>query len=100
MLACMYSDSYFPKVLVDKCKNILLELCDNIETQNPQNHKELYTLTQAATIKINNLQDEFYEYDSEIETGARECLGADFDFIAKAYGFNADIEELIATRDW
>lgn len=23
-LECMYSDSYFPKHLVDKCKNILL----------------------------------------------------------------------------
>ena len=34
-----------------------------------------------------------------------ECLkgnfiGADFDFIAKSYKFNADTEELIAPREW
>jgi hypothetical protein len=47
------------------------------------------------------LQEEFYENDSEIETNARECIGADFDFVAKSYGFeDADMEELIATRDW
>ncbi len=99
-LDCMYNDSYFPKFLVDKCKNILLNLCGDIETDKPKNLTELYTLTHRATNEINNLQDEFFKNDSEIETGARECLGADFDYIAKAYGFDADIEELIATRDW
>lgn len=57
-------------------------------------------MTHSATDKLNDLQDEFFENNSEIETGARECLGADFEFISKAYGFDADIEELIATRDW
>lgn len=99
-LDCMYNDSYFPKFLVDKCKNILLNLCGNIETEKPKNLKELYALTHRATNEINNLQDEFFENNSEIETAARECLGGDFDYIAKAYGFDADIEELIATRDW
>jgi hypothetical protein len=38
---------------------------------------------------------------SEIETAAREAIAHDFDVIAGAYGFaDADIEELIATRDW
>jgi len=46
------------------------------------------------------LQEEFYENDSEIETAARECIAMDFEFIAKSYGFEADSEELIATRDW
>lgn len=99
-LECMYNDSCFPKFLVDKCKNILLNLCINIETKKPKNLTELYILTHKATNEINNLQDEFFENDSEIETGARECLGANFDFIANAYGFEADIEEIIATRDW
>ena len=99
-LDCMYSDSYFPKFLVDKCKNILLGLCQEIETEKPKNLTELYKLTHNATNKINDLQDEFFKNDSEIETGARECLGADFEYLSKAYGFEADIEELIATRDW
>lgn len=99
-LDCMYQDSYFPKFLVDKCKFILLDLCQQIENQKPSHLKDLYQLSHAATNSINHLEDEFFENDSEIETAARECLAMDFEFIAKAYGFEADMEELIATREW
>ncbi len=99
-LECMYQDSYFPEFLVDKCKDILLQLCLEIESNKPNNLEELYKLTHSSTNKLNDLQNEFFENDSEIETGARECLAMDFEFIAKAYGFEADVEELIATREW
>jgi len=47
------------------------------------------------------LAGEFEDAGSEIETVARECIGDDFDCIARAYGFgDVDTEELIATRDW
>nr|WP_206535849.1 DUF5713 family protein [Proteus sp. ZN5] len=62
---------------------------------------ELYILTQETTDLFNELAEEFYEEDSEIETVARECIAEDFGVIADGYGFeDADIEELIATRDW
>lgn len=97
----MYEDGYYPNNLVDKGKEILITLCFQIEQKQPKNLEELYTLTHAATDQFNDLQEEFDENDSEIETVARECIGADFEFIANAYGFkDADIEELIATRDW
>lgn len=96
----MYADSYFPKFLVDKVKTILIDLCFDIEKTSPKNLDELYTLTHAATIEINELQDDFFKYDSEIETGARESIGQDFEIIAKFYGFNADTEEPIAPREW
>ena len=99
-LDCMYNDSYFPKFLVDKCKNILLDLCESIETQKPKNLTELYKLTHKATNEINKLEVEFNENNSEIETRARECLGDNFEFISKSYGFDADVEELISTREW
>jgi len=99
-LDCMYQDSYFPEFLVDKCRNILLKLCYDIETNKPKNTDELYKLTHSSTIELNNLQDEFFAYNSEIETGARECLAINFEFIADSYGFESDIEELIATRKW
>ena len=99
-LDCMYQDSYFPEFLVNKCKNILLDLCFKIETKRPSNLEELYRLTHSSTHKLNDLQDEFFENNSEIETGARECLAVNFEFIAKTYGFEADIEELIAPREW
>jgi hypothetical protein len=85
----------------NKGKQILVRLCGRIEKEKPADEAALYVLTHAATNDFNDLAEEFFEADSEIETGARECIASDFDFIAKAYGFaNADVEKLIATRDW
>lgn len=100
-LAEMYEDPYFPKKCVDKGKMILIDLCFNIENTQPKDLEQLYLLTHAATDKFNDLQEDFDENDSEIETAARDCIGMDFEFIAISYGFeNADVEELIATREW
>lgn len=96
----MFDDDYFPNDLVEKGKKILIELCEQIEWQKPKDLEALYALTHAATDRFNELQEEFFENDSEIETAAREAIAADFAFIATAYGFEADTEELIATRDW
>ncbi|HLP11926.1 MAG TPA: DUF5713 family protein [Flavobacteriales bacterium] len=97
----MYNDKYYPRFLVDKCKHVLLDLCAAIERENPKSLDDLYKLTHAATEEINALEKEFYENDSELETVARECLGMDFVFIATTYGFkDADVEELIAPRNW
>jgi hypothetical protein len=98
-LAEMYQDSYFPNNLVGKGQAILVELCLAIEQQQPKNLEELYALTHAATDHFNDLQEEFWEAESEIETAARDCIARDFDFVAKAYGFEADREVLLATRD-
>lgn len=99
-LAEMYRDAYFPDVLVDKGKAILLRLCETIKAEQPANLDALYALSHAATDEFNTLAEEFYEHDSEIETAARDCIAEEFGFIAETYGFDADIEELIATRDW
>ena len=100
-LAEMYADSYFPRRLVDKGKQILLRLCEQIEQRKPADVVALYALTHAATDEFNELAEEFEAAKSEIETAARDCIGTDFAFIATAYGFaDADVEELIATRDW
>ena len=100
-LAGMYRDGYFPDFLVDKGKAILIDLCEKIESESPADLAGLYALTHSATEAFNDLQQEFWDNDSEIETAARDCIGMDFEHIAKAYGFeDADGEELIATRDW
>ncbi|WP_267466141.1 DUF5713 family protein [Nocardia puris] len=55
----------------------------------------------AAAEEFNDLQDDFAAAGSEIETVAREAIAEEFWFVADAYGFaDADIEELIAPRDW
>ena len=96
----MVEDSYFPAFLVEKGQQILVRLCEQIEQQRPPDEAALYGLTHAATNEFNALAAEFEEHDSEIETAARDCIAMDFGFIAAAYGFNADLEELIASRDW
>ncbi|WP_445363670.1 DUF5713 family protein [Microbulbifer sp. ANSA003] len=96
----MYDDGYFPNFLVDKGKDILVRLCQKIEEEQPNSLEELYKLTHQSTEEFNELQEEFEENESEIETAARDCIGVDFSNLTTIYGFDADIEELIATRDW
>ncbi|EST58408.1 hypothetical protein I5E97_10180 [Proteus hauseri] len=97
----MDNDNYYPSHLVKKGQDLLKALCIKIEATSPKNLAELYILTQETTDQFNELAEAFYEEDSEIETVARECIAEDFGVIADEYGFeDADIEELIATRDW
>ncbi|MBU1218494.1 hypothetical protein KKF34_05170 [Myxococcota bacterium] len=101
LLPGMYRDDYFPNHLVDKLRDIILGACSKIEKQNPKDLDELYSITCDATELINDLQEEFEDNDSEIETVARDEIALAFGVVAKTYGFeNADLEELIATRDW
>lgn len=100
-LKAMSNDEYYPQHVVDKGRAILLRVCERIEAERPADLAALYVLTHAATEEFNDLQTDFEEADSEIETVAREIIAEDFGFIADTYGFeDADIEELIATRDW
>ena len=96
----MYEDDFFPNFLVDKGKKILIDFCLEIEHTKPKDLKSLYLLSHKATNKFNELNLEFEENDSEIETVARDCICVDFESLAKIYGFDADIEELTANRDW
>ncbi|MFB4282344.1 MULTISPECIES: DUF5713 family protein [unclassified Nonomuraea] len=97
----MYADGYFPDHVVDKGKAILLRLCERIEAERPADLAALYALTAVATEEFNALDEDFVAAGSEIETVAREVIAEDFWFVASAYGFGeADVETLIADRDW
>ncbi|MEG8279117.1 DUF5713 family protein [Streptomyces sp. AHA2] len=100
-LRALYRSGYHPDHVVDRGRAVLLALCERIERERPAGLPELYALTHAATEEFNDLQAAFEEAGSEIETVAREEIAGDFDFVARAYGFpDADVEELIAPRDW
>ncbi|MET7769433.1 DUF5713 family protein [Nocardia sp. NPDC005366] len=100
-LRLLYEDDFYPDHVVDRGRAILLRLCERIEAARPADLAALYVLTQAATEEFNALEAEFDSAGSEIETVAREAIGEDFWFVARAYGFqDADTEELIATREW
>jgi hypothetical protein len=97
----LYADTYYPDHVLDKGRAILLRLCERIEAGQPSDVTALYTLTHAATEEFNDLEAEFEAAGSEIETVAREEIAEDFWFVASAYGFeDADVEELIAPREW
>ncbi|WP_405493371.1 DUF5713 family protein [Streptomyces sp. NBC_00096] len=97
----LYADDYYPDPVLDKGRDILLRLCERIEAERPSGLPALYVLTGAATEEFNLLEAEFEAAGSEIETVAREEIAEDFWFVASAYGFtDADVEELIAPREW
>lgn len=99
-LAPMYHDAYFPDALVDKGAAILRRLCEQIEAERPASDEAVYRLTHAATEAFNQLAEEFVAQGSDIETVARDTIATDVEFILKAYGFDLDLEEALAPRDW
>ncbi|MEG2803924.1 DUF5713 family protein [Stenotrophomonas sp.] len=99
-LADMLQDAYFPPALVAKGQQILLRLCHRIERDRPADGPALMSLTHAATLEFNVLGEAFEAQDSELETAARDNIGADFELIARSYGFDVDVEALISPREW
>ena len=95
----MLADSYFPKHLVAKGQDLLRQLAERIEREAPEG-EAVYELTRATTCAFNELQREFCEAGSDIETAARDAIGSDIEFILKAYGYDVDIEKAIGNRDW
>ena len=99
-LADMVEDDYFPAALVAQGQQILQRLCARIERERPADAPALCALTHAATLEFNVLGEAFEAQDSELETAARDNIGADFERIARSYGFAVDVEELISPREW
>ncbi|MCF3961519.1 DUF5713 family protein [Streptomyces fuscigenes] len=97
----LYADGHYPDDVVDRGRAVLLRLCGRIEAEEPSDLAALYELTHAATEEFNRLEAVFEAAGSEIETVAREEIAGDFWFVASAYGFtDADVEKLIAPREW
>lgn len=95
----MYRDDYYPSFLVDKVKDELQKVIDLLESGETDVETVQEKLDEAVC-GINDLQDEFDENDSEIETVARECIAETVAYILKWFEINIDIEEAIRERDW
>ena len=94
----MYQDEYYPDFLVDKIKDELQKVIDLLESGETDTEAIQETLD-GAVRGINDLQDEFYENDSEIETVARDCIGVTVAYILEWFGIPIDMEEAIRERD-
>ncbi len=95
----MYQDEYFPDFLVDKVRGELQKVIDLLEageTDAGVIQEKLDEMVRA----INDLQDEFDENGSEIETVARDSIGGHVGYILKWFGIPIDAEEAIREREW
>lgn len=95
----MYEDSFFPTFLVDKIKLIIIKVVHFIE-ESTHTIEEVQENLDEMTIAINELQNEFYENDSEIETIARDSIGATVEEILQYFEIDIDIEEALREREW
>lgn len=98
-LSDMYADQYFSNFLVDKVKNVIKEVVVFIE-EGDHETEEIQEAFDKMTLNINALEEEFYENDSEIETGARESIGETVQRILEYFEIDIDIEEAIRERNW
>ena len=95
----MYQDEYFPNEQVDKVKAAIQKVVAYLEKGGFTTEKVQQKLD-GMTARINDLQDDFSDHDSELETGARESIA---DTVARILAhFNVDIaiEEALRERDW
>lgn len=99
LLKDMYNDGYFPNFLVDKIKDLILKLVVYLE-MGEQDTNKIQEKLDEMTIAINDLQDEFDENDSEIETVARDSIGVSVEYVLQWFGIDIDIEDAIRERDW
>lgn len=95
----MVEDSYYPPFLVEKVKELILELVAFLEPEE-KTEEEIQKKCDEITQAINELQEEFDENDSEIETVARESIFATVKDIFEHFNISIDPEEAIRERDW
>ena len=98
-LVDMYRDPYYPDFLVNKVKGLIVEVVNYLET-GEQDMDQIQAKFDVMTIGINDLEEEFGQNGSEIETVARDSIGQTVIDILKHYQIDIDVEEAIRERDW
>jgi biotin operon repressor len=95
----MYQDQYFPSSCVNKLRDLIKELVTYLENEQHSND-EIQSELDRVVININNLQEEFEQNGSEIETVARESIATTIQEVLKYFDVDIEIEEAIRERDW
>ncbi|MCH5265823.1 MAG: hypothetical protein J1F02_07975 [Lachnospiraceae bacterium] len=99
LLEDMVNDEYYPEFLVDKLKELIIpviRLLENGET----NTDIIQSKLDEMTLAINELQEEFYDNDSEIETVARDSIAVTIGHIMEWFNIDIDMETALRERDW
>ena len=95
----MYTDDYYPSDLVDRVRDTIMELVSFLETKEHTN-SEIQDELDRVTLKINDLQGEFEEEGSEIETVARDSIGVTISDVLKFFDIDIHPEDAIRKRQW
>lgn len=62
--------------------------------------EEIQSKFDEMTLAINDLQEEFEENQSELETVAREIIAETVEYILEWFNIDMDVEDAIGERDW
>ncbi len=99
ILNAMYEDEYFPDFLTDKLKAAIEDLISFLET-GEKDLEKIQIKFDEMTVMINDLEEEFEQNDSELETVAREAIAETIEYILNWFEIDIDIEDALRERDW
>ena len=99
LLEEMAHDDYYPGFLVEKVKEPIMRVVQVLERGETDQDIIQEKLDEMACA-INELEEEFEENDSELETVARDSIGATVAYILDWFQINIDVETAIRQRDW
>ncbi|MBR6770919.1 MAG: hypothetical protein IKM28_06725 [Lachnospiraceae bacterium] len=99
LLEDMVDDSYYPKFLVDKVKELIVPIISLLE-KGERNKEIIQSELDKMTLAINDLQEEFEKNDSEIETVARDSIYSTIEYILEWFHIDINTETALGERDW
>ncbi len=99
LLEEMYNDGYFPDFLVDKIRMLIQNIICFLES-GERDLEKIQAWFDEMTLGINDLEEEFEDNDSELETVARDSIGMTVDYILKWFDIDIEVEDAIGERDW
>ena len=100
LLQNMFDDTYYTQFLVEKIKWQFIHLIEFLEGTDVKELSLIQDKLDEFTIFINNLQQEFWDQDSEIETVASESIANTLDYILNCFKVDVGIEDALREREW
>lgn len=100
LLQNMFEDTYYPQFLVEKIKWQFIHLIEFLEGTDVKELSLIQDKLDEFTIFINNLQQEFWDQDSEIETVASESITNTLEYILNWFKVDVGIEDALREREW
>ena len=100
LLQNMFEDTYYPQFLVEKIKWQFIHLIEFLEGADDKELPLIQDKLDEFTMFINNLQQEFWDQDSEIETVASESIANTLEYILNWFKVDVGIEDALREREW